>query len=456
MTLTRSQTNTDNTSESDMAHDIDSAQSNMAAAIDCTLQAANSTSITTTNSVLEKIVVQQGKLIQEMSDRIMILERKVDDNKLQLSTQMTAEAVSTVRVVNEFYRNLEAKVDNHTLEVSDLRETADNHKSIINECSGALNGLKAFSAESTLDALHTTASTNKSAIAEIQCILDNPSFKSRFVKTPAADSISIRSRNDALIQRRPISGEPNLINVEKRVDDNKNVNERCDIDVSADNQMNFECIKRLEQRIDGLEDHSRRDNLLFYGFPEQLNENCTLRVKDLIYNKILNSDYENDIKFVRAHRLGRYNPNSAKPRAIIVKFREFNERMDVFMSKKKLKGTPYAVTEDFSTNTNNEREFLEDCIKTAKLGLKGDMEAGFLRYKTLIIKDSRGKLNRFSANYINQHPQDWWMRARVINADEWRSQENVRKNRALEEFRQALVGDLPPADGGNRGGFSRF
>ena len=75
------------------------------------------------------------------------------------------------------------------------------------------------------------------------------------------------------------------------------------------------------------------------------------------------------------------------------------------------------------------------------------MEAGFLRYKTLIIKDSRGKLNRFSANYINQHPQDWWMRARVINADEWRSQEDVRKNRALQELRQALVGDVPPADG---------
>ena len=244
---------------------------------------------------------------------------------------------------------------------------------------------------------------------------------------------------------------------EKRVGDIDNsVNEKRDIDVSADkhfernvdnnDQMNFECIKRLEQRIDGLEDHSRRDNLLFYGFPEQSNENCTTSAKNLIYSKILNDDYENDIKFVRAHRLGRYNPNADKPRAIIVKFREFNERMDVFMSKKKLKGIPYAVTEDFSTNTNNEREFLEDCIKTAKLGLKGEMEAGFARYKTLIIKNSNGKFNRFSAHYINQHPWDWWMRARVTNADEWRSQEDVQKNRALQEFRQALVGDVPPAD----------
>ena len=49
---------------------------------------------------------------------------------------------------------------------------------------------------------------------------------------------------------------------EKRAGDNDNsVNEKRDVDVSADkhfddidnnDQMNFECIKRLEQRIDGL------------------------------------------------------------------------------------------------------------------------------------------------------------------------------------------------------------
>ena len=73
------------------------------------------------------------------------------------------------------------------------------------------------------------------------------------------------------------------------------------------------------------------------------------------------------------------------------------------------------------------------------------MEAGFLRYKTLVIKDSKGQFNRFSANYINNNPQNWWKK--VLNVNEWRSQENVRRNRSYQAFRQAPVGDtVPPVD----------
>ena len=44
-------------------------------------------------------------------------------------------------------------------------------------------------------------------------------------------------------------------------------------------------LESLEQRIDNLEDHSRRDNLLFYGFPEDRNENCAEKVKQFIFDK---------------------------------------------------------------------------------------------------------------------------------------------------------------------------
>ena len=155
----------------------------------------------------------------------------------------------------------------------------------------------------------------------------------------------------------------------------------------------MECIKRLEQRIDNLEDYSRRDNLLFYGFTEQFNEDCTERVQDLICKKILaNNVNAAEIKFVRAHRLGKFNGSGAKPRPIIVKFREFSDKMKVFMSKKHLKNSPYVVTEDFSANTNSQREFLQDCINEAKTNLGDTMDAGFLRYfflfKTFITSDT--------------------------------------------------------------------
>ena len=130
------------------------------------------------------------------------------------------------------------------------------------------------------------------------------------------------------------------ISVNERSEVNNVDVENVDTHYTNDSINNIESIRRLEQRIDNLEDHSRRDNLLFYGFPEYLGENCTLRIKEVICNKILNdSVHAKDIKFVRAHRLGKYNGRNAKPRPIIVKFREYNERMDVFMSKKKLRGT---------------------------------------------------------------------------------------------------------------------
>ena len=73
-------------------------------------------------------------------------------------------------------------------------------------------------------------------------------------------------------------------------------------------------MKGLESRIDQLENYSRRDNLLFYGFDEDKNEDCLERVKNIIINKILPDDPNaKNIRFVRVHRLGRYNRNFKRP-----------------------------------------------------------------------------------------------------------------------------------------------
>ena len=208
---------------------------------------------------------------------------------------------------------------------------------------------------------------------------------------------------------------------------------------------NMECIKRLEQRIDNLEDYSRRDNLLFYGFTEQFNEDCTELVKDLICKKILaNNVNAAEIKFVRAHRLGKFNGSGAKPRPIIVKFREFSDKMKVFMSKKHLKNSPYVVTEDFSANTNSQREFLQDCINEAKTNLGDTMDAGFLRYKTLIIKSNDGSINRFSATYIDAHPYDWWKK--VLGTENGNSHfHNLNRREQSSSGNARVGGSIPPS-----------
>ena len=63
----------------------------------------------------------------------------------------------------------------------------------------------------------------------------------------------------------------------------------------------------LEARLDKLEDHSRRDNLLFYGFEEDEREQCENKIRDLLARKVFYGDTTvnvNNINIVRAHRLG--------------------------------------------------------------------------------------------------------------------------------------------------------
>lgn len=52
-----------------------------------------------------------------------------------------------------------------------------------------------------------------------------------------------------------------------------------------------------------------RDNLLFFGIPEEKGENdtdCVVKVLDLIENKLEIADAKSNIKLHRAHRIGRF------------------------------------------------------------------------------------------------------------------------------------------------------
>ena len=103
--------------------------------------------------------------------------------------------------------------------------------------------------------------------------------------------------------------------------------------------------------------------------------------------------------------------------------------------------------EDFSANTNSQRDFLQDCIKDAKANLGEKMNGGFLRYKTLIIKSDRGTFHRFSANYIDENPRDWWRK--VLGSEEVRTQHYTRSWGNQPSLGNAAVGGVippPPED----------
>ena len=81
-------------------------------------------------------------------------------------------------------------------------------------------------------------------------------------------------------------------------------------------------ISDLERQVEILENHSRRNNLKIFGLEEARRETydvCASRVVDLLndyapFKRWCHDDIE------RAHRLGRANRNSKRPRSVIVKF----------------------------------------------------------------------------------------------------------------------------------------
>ena len=50
----------------------------------------------------------------------------------------------------------------------------------------------------------------------------------------------------------------------------------------------------------------------------------------------------------RSHRLGRFQPSSNKPRPVIVKFVSYETRRQVFLAKRRLKGSKIVITENLT------------------------------------------------------------------------------------------------------------
>ena len=79
-----------------------------------------------------------------------------------------------------------------------------------------------------------------------------------------------------------------------------------------------------KERAIKLESHGRRNNLIFYGVPEEVNE-TSAKTESLLYSFLedelkLKEDGIDGISIECAHRLGKRNGNGQKPHPIIVKF----------------------------------------------------------------------------------------------------------------------------------------
>ena len=114
----------------------------------------------------------------------------------------------------------------------------------------------------------------------------------------------------------------------------------------------------LLDRVDDLENRSRRNNLLFYGIKKSDNENCESVLKDLFSD---NLDLSDDIQINRAHRVG-----SKDDAPIIARLTFFKDKERIMKSKKKLDGTDIYIGEDYSKGVREIRKTLSKIKKAMK------------------------------------------------------------------------------------------
>lgn len=125
------------------------------------------------------------------------------------------------------------------------------------------------------------------------------------------------------------------------------LHDRCE-NLQSENSQLHDKVSTLEDKLDYLENQSRRNNLLFYGIPTVSNEmwsDCEEKVKDVLH-RLLGISH---VSIERAHRVGS---------AIIAKFSSYKDRDLVLSRCNRLQGGQVSVSEDVSATVREKQKGL--------------------------------------------------------------------------------------------------
>ncbi|XP_071955852.1 uncharacterized protein [Antedon mediterranea] len=179
-------------------------------------------------------------------------------------------------------------------------------------------------------------------------ILSSPDLMDKIISSICGNETVIRSISDAIIDQ-----------VSQNIYSSISMdNETIAGDIITLQEQNDRLRKEhrgMVDKIDDLEQYSRRNCLLIHGVPETANENTDTLTLDIITSRIC-EDMEL-IEIDRTHRLGRKrvlhnnktrSSSKPRPRPIIVKFSTYRARAEVFRNKKLLKNSSYSITENLT------------------------------------------------------------------------------------------------------------
>lgn len=146
--------------------------------------------------------------------------------------------------------------------------------------------------------------------------------------------------------------------------------------------------KRSLDKVEYLENQSRRNNIVIDGIPETPEESWSDSEKK--FREILSGKMKIDQKHIeieRAHRIGRPLADGAgkRPRSMIVKLARYKDRQTILSKANNLKGTNIYMNEDFSDAVRQKRKDLLPEMRAARA--RG--EWAYLKYDRLIVQPRR-------------------------------------------------------------------
>ena len=166
-----------------------------------------------------------------------------------------------------------------------------------------------------------------------------------------------------------------------------------------------EKVRFLEERVIDQEARSRRNNLIFHGVEESANEpyDCTQLAIAIVRDKCKVTE---KVSIERAHRLGgkRHNTNGAsqaplRPRPIIVRFHDFNQKERVREGRRHLPASIH-LTEDLPFPIRQAQKQLVPEMQAAKQARK----RAWISYPArLIIEGREVRSIRPTMNFVNRN-----------------------------------------------------
>ena len=125
--------------------------------------------------------------------------------------------------------------------------------------------------------------------------------------------------------------------------------------VQQENLTLHDKIAKLEYSLDDQEQRNRNYCLMLHGIEESDGEQNTDKMVLHKINEELGLNPPMEMASIqRSHRVGRRNDsrptrsNQVKPRPIIIRFRDWSERVRVFKNKRQLKGKGISITENLT------------------------------------------------------------------------------------------------------------